>query len=173
MARSPSLDPADLYRRLAPAVLGYLRGQRAPDPEDLLGEVFLQVARDAHRFLGEGPEDERRWVFTIARHRAIDARRRAARRPAITDVAPEDHGPESTPPADPLDPDLVDALHRLTDDQREVLLLRFVADLPLAQVAKLTSRSVNATKQLQHRAVTALRETLGSNQPLPGVDHTA
>jgi hypothetical protein len=42
-----------LYRELAPAVLGYLRSQRAPDPEDVLGEVFLHVARDAHRCRGD------------------------------------------------------------------------------------------------------------------------
>lgn len=167
------LDPAEVYRRLAPAVLGYLRGQRAPEPEDLLGEVFLQIARDAHKFSGDGPEDERRWVFTVARHRAIDARRRAARRPAITDVPLEEHAPAAPPPADPVDPQLVEALHRLTEDQREVVLLRFVADLPLSDVAMLMSRSVNATKQLQHRAVAALREQLATNDPLSRSDHRA
>ena len=41
---------AEVYLRLAPAVLGYLRAERAPELEDLLGEVFLQVARDLGRF---------------------------------------------------------------------------------------------------------------------------
>src|SRR5690606_38682499 len=40
----------ELYRELAPAVLGYLRASGSADPEDRLGEVFLQVARDLPRF---------------------------------------------------------------------------------------------------------------------------
>ena len=67
-------------RGLAPIVLGYLRANGAPDPEDVLGETFLQVARDISRF--EGDESSfRSWVFTIAHHRLIDARRYSARRP--------------------------------------------------------------------------------------------
>ena len=71
---------AEIYRDLSPAVLGYLRGSGAPEPEDILGEVFLEVARDVAKFEG----DQRRfkaWVFTIAHHRLIDARRRVGRRP--------------------------------------------------------------------------------------------
>ena len=41
-----------IYRDLAPAVLGYLRARRAHEPEDLTGEVFLQVVRDLPRFQG-------------------------------------------------------------------------------------------------------------------------
>src|SRR5262245_21507171 len=69
-----------LYQDLAPAVLGYLRANGAPDPEDALSEVFLQVARDVPSFEGE-QRGFRSWVFTIAHHRLIDARRHTARRP--------------------------------------------------------------------------------------------
>src|SRR5687768_4465985 len=118
----------DVYQALAPAVLGYLRAQRAPDPEDILGEVFLQVARDLPRF--EGDDDGlRRWVFTIAHHRMVDVHRRRARRPQLADAeVPEVPAP---PPEEPFDPDLQAALDQLTDAQREVIVLRFVADLPL------------------------------------------
>jgi RNA polymerase sigma-70 factor (ECF subfamily) len=60
-------------------------------------------------------------------------------------------------PADPADSGLVAALQHLTPDQREVLALRFVADLALEDVARLTKRSVGATKSLQHRALHNLR----------------
>src|ERR671914_135748 len=70
----------ELYDGLAPAILGYLRANGAPDPEDILSEVFLQVARDIARFEGE-ERGFRSWVFTIAHHRLIDARRHSARRP--------------------------------------------------------------------------------------------
>src|SRR5438067_382498 len=96
----------EVYRLLAPAVLGYLRTQGVPDPEDVTGEVFLQVARDLHRFKGDD-DALRRWVFTIAHHRMVDSHRRRARRPAVVDLeVPEQAAP---PPEQPLDPDLVAA----------------------------------------------------------------
>lgn len=152
----------DVYRRLAPPVLGYLRAQRAPDPEDLLGEVFLQVARDLHKFEGDDAA-LRRWVFAIAHNRLLDARRRASRRPRLVD-RDVPHAP-APPPADPFDPELVEALSRLTPDQREVVVLRFVADLPLADVARITGRRVGAVKAMQHRALETLSSLVDGPAP--------
>ena len=151
MAEAPSAS--QVYRELAPRVLGYLRAQRVPDPEDVLGEVFLQVARDIHRFKGDDA-DLRRWVFSIPHNRVIDDRRLRARRPQTSDV----DVPEAASPAepDPFDPTLVEALAGLSPDQREVVVLRFVGDLPLEVVARLTGRKVGAVKALQHRALANL-----------------
>ena len=158
-------NAAQLYRHLAPAVLGYLRTQRVPDPEDALGEVFLQVARDLGRFSGDDV-GLRRWVFSIAHNRAMDAHRKATRQRttleaelAETSSAPG-RGAHAPPPPDPLDPELVDALATLSTDQREVIVLRFVADLPLEAVAKITGRKVGAVKALQHRALENLRRAV-------------
>src|SRR5438067_2627337 len=126
----------EVYSLLASAVLGHLRTQSVPDPEDVTGEVILQFARYLHRFKGDD-DALRRWVFTIAHHRMVDSHRRRARRPAVVDLeVPEQAAP---PPEQPLDPDLVAALDGLTEAQREVVVLRFVADLPVEAVAKLTS----------------------------------
>ena len=65
---------------LRPASSATCAANGAPDPEDVLGEVFLQVARDISTFDGE-ETGFRSWVFTIAHHRLIDARRHTARRP--------------------------------------------------------------------------------------------
>jgi RNA polymerase sigma-70 factor (ECF subfamily) len=51
-------------------------------------------------------------------------------------------------------------LERLTPEQREVLVLRFVADLTLEDVARITGRRVGAVKQLQRRGVDNLRRHL-------------
>ena len=147
----------DVYRDLAPAVLGYLRSERARDPEDLLGEVFLQVTRDLSQFRGDR-DDLRRWVFTIARHRVVDDARRRARRPRELDRELPDTAAQ--PQTEMIDPELVAALALLTDEQREVIVLRFVADLPLDVVARVTKRSVGAVKALQHRALAALGRIL-------------
>jgi RNA polymerase sigma-70 factor (ECF subfamily) len=138
-------------------VLGYLRSQRARDPEDLLGEVFLQVTRDLAQFRGDR-DDLRRWVFTIARNRLVDDSRRRARRPEIVDRELPDIS--AVLPADAPDPDLVRALALLTDDQREVIALRFIADLPLEEVARATKRKIGAVKALQHRGLTTLARIL-------------
>lgn len=162
-------DAGEAYRQLAPAVLAYLRAERAPDPEDILGEIFLQVARDVRRF--KGSDDElRRWVFTIARHRLIDARRRRARRPQVDDAAiPDTPSPDEN--ADPVDPELISALAQLTPEQREVVVLRFVADLSIEEVAAMTKRKPGAVKAMQHRAVSQLARILGGpGDAYPGDD---
>jgi RNA polymerase sigma-70 factor (ECF subfamily) len=151
-------DAGEVYRALAPAVLGYLRAQGAPEAEDLLGEVFVQVARDLPRFKGD-QDALRRWVFAIAHNRLVDAGRRRARslpttRPLVAPDVPV------APSPDPRDPELVKALATLTDEQREVVVLRFVADLPLHEVARMTRRTVEAVKALQHRALQALARQL-------------
>jgi RNA polymerase sigma-70 factor (ECF subfamily) len=143
---------------LAPVVLGYVRSQGAAEPEDLLGEIFLQVVRDIGRFRGDEAA-LRRWVFTVAHHRLIDARRRSQRRPPISDGSVPDQA--VTPGPEPLDPDLLEALAALTAEQREVVALRFVADLPIDAVAAVTGRTAGAVKALQHRALEALARSLG------------
>lgn len=150
---------AEVYLRLAPAVLGYLRAERAPEPEDLLGEVFLQVARDLGRFSGDD-DACRRWVFTIAHHRLVDDRRRRRARPQRADAqVPDVADPRPSEEAS-LDPVLHDALAALTPEQREVVVLRFVADLSLEDTAGLTGRTVGAVKSLQVRALDNLRKAV-------------
>lgn len=163
MSRNGGRDAGQVYRDLAPAVLGYLRSQRVPDPEDVLGDVFLQVARDLHRVRGD-ESAVRRWVFSVARHRVIDDARRRARRPRSA-AADLPDGPARAD-AEPFDVALVEALHRLTPDQREVIVLRFVADLPLESVARITHRRTGAVKALQHRALAQLAATVSPELPL-------
>jgi RNA polymerase sigma-70 factor (ECF subfamily) len=151
------VDAGQVYRAYAPGVLRYLRGQGVSDPEDVLGEVFLGVASSLPRFHGD--EDQlRRWVFTLAHHRIIDDRRRRARRPLIADRELPERA--AAPEEEPIDPELIAALGQLTADQREVVLLRFVADLPIDVVAELTGRTAGAVRSLQHRAVAQLAQTL-------------
>jgi RNA polymerase sigma factor (sigma-70 family) len=158
VALTPRRDPESLYVTLAPAVLGYLRGLAVPEPDDVLGEVFVQVVRDLHRFSGDDAA-LRRWVFTIAHHRAIDAHRHRRRRP----VEPRHdlHDAHVIDDVDTfVDDDLVRAMARLTEDQRQVIALRFVADLSIDEVARVLGRRPGAVKSLQHRALDRLAELL-------------
>lgn len=159
-----------LYDDLSGQLLGYLRGRGAPEPEDQLGETFLQVARDLPHFTGD-EAGFRSWVFTIAHRRLLDASRTRRRRPTapmpperLVPVSDALRGPEQdieAVAARLIDRELLDGLlAHLTDEQREVLLLRFAADLDTATVGEVTGRSPNAVAAITRRALAALREVL-------------
>lgn len=156
-------DPDALYRAVAPAVLGYLRAQGVTDPEDLLMDVFVTVVRDLDGVRGDDAAI-RRWVFSIAHHRVVDQRRWQARRTRLDDTE-LDRLTGTAEAADTAtlgpDPQLVAALARLTDDQRAVLGLRLVADLPIDDVARILHKRPDAIKALQHRATERLAKLLG------------
>ena len=152
-------DAGALYAQLAPAVLGYLRAQRVPEPEDLLHDVFLQVARDLAGFRGEDAK-LRSWVFSIAHNRVIDDRRRRASRPQKADATDSPERGYLDSQLEPPEEELIAACASLTADQREVVVLRFVGDLSLEEVSRLTGRRVTAVKRLQARGLARLAELL-------------
>src|SRR5215208_4071246 len=154
----------ELYTDLAPVVLGYLRANGAPDAEDVLSEVFLQVARDIARFDGE-ERGFRSWVFTIAHHRLIDARRHAARRPVdLSPEPPEPRGRADDAADEALARIGVEEVQRvlsaLSDEQRTVLLLRVIGDLSIDDVAKAVGKRPGAVKALQRRGLAAIKREL-------------
>jgi RNA polymerase sigma factor (sigma-70 family) len=154
----------DLYNSLAPVVLGYLRANGAPDAEDVLGEVFLQVARDISRFDGEEP-GFRSWVFTIAHHRLIDARRHSARRPVELSPEPPEPSGHADDAADEAlakigTEEVQRVLGVLSEDQRAVLLLRVIGDLSIEDVAKAVGKRPGAVKALQRRGLAAVKREL-------------
>jgi RNA polymerase sigma-70 factor (ECF subfamily) len=158
LAWRPTLDGA--YRALAPAVLGYFRSHHLDAAEDLLGDVFVSVARGLRRFRGDA-DDFRRWVFTIARRRKIDhLRRLRVRRLDATTEPPDRAASDGDGSVAVLDVDLVAALQELTPLQRDVVVLRFVADLPLDVVARIVRRPTGAVKSLQARALVRLATSL-------------
>jgi RNA polymerase sigma factor (sigma-70 family) len=156
---------ATIYNELAPAILGYLRTNRAPEPEDTLSEVFLQVARDLGGF--DGNERQfRAWVFTIAHHRLLDARRHLARRPVTlvaeipdADTAPGDDAVEQAMARIGAE-QVRRVLGALSPDQRAVLLLRVLGDLTVDEVARAIGKRPGAVKALQRRGLAALRKEL-------------
>jgi RNA polymerase sigma-70 factor (ECF subfamily) len=151
-------NAGEVYEWLSPAVLGYFRGRGAHDPADLTGDVFVSVTRGLPRFRGDA-QALRRWVFTIAHHRMVDEYRRSGHALHVWTAEVPD-----TPARDVegVDDDLLDALRGLTDEQREVVVLRFVGDLALEDVAKIVGKRAGAVKMLQARGLEALRGLLES-----------
>ena len=160
---------------LSGPLLGFARGRGVEDPEDVLGETLLHVARGLDGFEGD-EAGFRAWVFTIAHRRVVDAQRRRHRRPS-TPLPAE----ELAPLAEALDAsddelaavvERLDATERLdallahlTDDQREVLVLRFAADLDATTVGRITGRSTNAVAAITRRALLRLEEVVAGASP--------
>lgn len=147
------------YDSIAGDLRGYLRRLGAPDPDDLLGETMVQVVRDIGKF-GGTREELRPWTFRIARNRLIDAARRRKRRPVET-MLDGDEPSAGTLDVDPVSNDISTLLDALTPDQREAVWLRYVADLPVTEVAAIMGKAPDAVAALTHRAMARLRRTLG------------
>ena len=156
-----------LYRWLSPAVLSYVRGQGLPDPEDVAGDIFLKAFHSLSAFRGN--EDQfRSWVFTIAHHRIVDERRRAGRRPVEVDTLDtaadraSQHDVEELAIGAAAADRLRAVLDELVPDQRNVLLMRVLGDLSIEQTAAALGKTEGAVKQLQRRALIAVRELMST-----------
>ncbi len=157
-----------LWCRLSPVVGGYVRGRGVRDVDDVTSEVFLAAFEGISRFTGNGV-NFRRWLFTIAHHRAVDDVRARVRRRVEEPYDPvADHRRTASAETEALTnsarDDALTLLRRLPADQQNVLLLRVVADLPVADVAVILDRSPEAVRQLQHRAISRLRREVDANK---------
>ena len=165
-----------LYEELAPRVHGYLVARGARDPEDLTSEVFLTVFSRLATVSG-GAAGLRTLVFSVAHARLVDDLRRQSRRGPS--VAYEDwHDDRTTASSEDEAVDRLRTLEvralldSLPADQRDVLLMRIVADMSVEQTAEAMGRSTGAVKQLQRRGLLALRARLQDGLPY-GLDPVA
>lgn len=153
-----------LYDRYLDIIYGfvYRRVDSRETAEDLVGDVFVKAWGRLDTFSWQGV-DIVAWLITIARNRVYDHYKASSTRYET----PVDIAPESAAMAAPDDPERVTtsrdlaqalgaALKRLKDSHREVIELRFVHDLSVAEVAAAMDRTVGATKALQYRALRAL-----------------
>jgi RNA polymerase sigma-70 factor (ECF subfamily) len=147
------------YRRFSPAVLGYLRARGVEDAEAVTQDVFLALYPRLAEITG-GVEGMRTLLFSIAHARVVDAHRARARAPQVVEYVPEeDLRTTGSAEDDALvgTAGVLGHLAALSEEHREVLALRVVADLSLEATASVMQRSTGAVKQLQRRALLALR----------------
>jgi len=156
------------YRQLSPRVLGYLRLHGVDDPESVTQDVFLALYPRLPAVIG-GEDGVRTLTFSIAHARIVDHHRARTRMPALVPFDP-DADPRQVASAEEIhqiavgEQNTLALLHRLGDDQREALTLRVVAELSLDETAQVMGRSVGAVKQLQHRALEALRAIISTEE---------
>ena len=162
MRRAQPEARAELFRRYAPQVrkILFLQGL-CDDLDDAVQEVFLKVFRARlpreETFLG--------WFYRVILNTGRDLGRRRKSRQGLMHrliaVAPPE---TAAPPAHELvqigDPDLREALRSLGPEFREVVALRFFADLSLDEIARCLEVPTGTVKSRLHTAMARLRTSL-------------
>ena len=139
------------------------RVNRPSDAEDLTQLVFVKALEALPRYEARGIPFGG-WLFRLARNAIIDQiRTRRDHLSLVTAVTreTEDASPEQRAAlSEDLDR-LAEALKELTDDQREVIELRFFAGLSVLEAAMVMGRQEGTIRGLQFRAIASLRHSLG------------
>lgn len=157
-----------LYHDNARHLQAFLRAQRADDPGEATNEAFRRAFDAISRFEGTDEGQFRAWVFAIARNLLIDEQRQRGRRPDLVLVADPTDRPDPTDVEHSVLRELDAAsaralLDQLPPDQREVLLLRIIADLTTEEVADAIGKRPGAVRALQMRGLRRLRRLLADH----------
>jgi RNA polymerase sigma-70 factor (ECF subfamily) len=123
-------------------------------PDDLAAVVWLEIARKLPGFTGDAAAF-RRWLFTTAYRRMIDAARRDGRRPktvGLEDVPVDRTGDDSPEELDWA----LSLLQQLPQDQATAVALRILAEMDVVDVADAMGKSVSNVRVLTHRGLKRL-----------------
>jgi len=156
---------AELYDRYLDRVYRYVfhRTGSRTDAEYLTEQTFLQAWAAIERFRWQG-KPFLAWLYTVAHNLVIDWRRHSAQSQTLDD----DEHPidmESTSAArelvDWIDAELLaDAIKRLTPEQQQVIILKFIDGFDTARVAQIMHKREGTVRALQLRALQSLRRHL-------------
>lgn len=156
-----------LYEAYAQAIYRYISYRVESDAaaEDLTAEVFLRMVQGLPRYEDTGAPFGA-WLYRIAASQVIDHYRRNRRHPA--EPLPDNQAMDDTDPLGRLTKQeerehLRRALAALPDDYQTLLILRYMQQLPHAQVAAVLNKSEAAIRVMQHRALKALARELGES----------
>ncbi|MFQ6058725.1 MAG: sigma-70 family RNA polymerase sigma factor [Anaerolineae bacterium] len=168
IGRAKEYDPAafaQIYERYYQGIYNYVY-YRVGDPslaEDLVADVFLKVMEGIESFTFRGVPFSA-WLYRIANNLVIDYFRRQPRQPELAleegQLAVEG-GPVEALERSLTQEELARALRGLTEDQRQVIILKFVDGLSNTEVAQILGKTEGAIKSLQHRALASLSRILG------------
>ena len=157
-----------LYRSHYDVIYRYvlLRVGSSGTAEDVTSQVFLGMVRGLGRYTDEGKPFVA-WLYGIAQKQIAFHLRTQSRSPKkvglddVAGLAAESAGPHASAEQTELRGTMAQALGRLPEGQREVLMLRYVLSLSVAETAAIVGRTEGAVKQLQLRGLASLRGVLG------------
>ena len=164
---------SELWSHFSGRIAAFVRARGAVDVDEITNDVFLAAFTGLADFRGD-LAGFRALLFTIARRRVADEVRRRTRRVQSVPWSPFDDEHSTSGPEDALLEQesgrlLLERLERLTPDQRDVVLLRLVADLSLDEVATVLGKSIGTVKSLQRRGLDALRRAWDDAEPSVGL----
>jgi RNA polymerase sigma-70 factor (ECF subfamily) len=162
VVRAKAGDPAALtaiYERYSAAIYRYIyfRVGEVELAEDIQAEVFLRMLEGIHRYEDRGWPISA-WLYRIAHDRTIDImrRRRSRQQVPLETWSGTCEGPDGAVEVRLDHEELKRMLEDLTDEQRQVIHLRFMADMSVQEVARTLGRTEGSVKALQHRGIQSL-----------------
>ena len=151
------MDAEQIYREYQPKVCAYVRGKihDPHDAEDLVSPVFAKIVQKLDSY-DPAKASVSTWVYTITRNTVTDYFR--TRRSM---VAFEDYMLDDSPAMDLVDDvldNLAEALMRLKEKERELIVLHYYSGHTLKTVAEMMGMSYINAKVLHKKALAGLRE---------------
>jgi RNA polymerase sigma-70 factor (ECF subfamily) len=162
---------AELWRDAHPMVLRYLRVTAGDHAEDVASQMWIKVIESLSSFSGD-EAGFRRWLATVARTTNVDQVRRAVRRPErlVADViALAERTGRPAPDAAAVAEEqfstdrAIRLVAQLPTDQAEMVMLRVVMGLEVADVAAVVGRSPGAVRVAVHRALRRLGDLMAAD----------
>ncbi len=127
----------------------------AADAQDVLQETFTYLLRKFPGF--ELTAAMTTFLYPVVKHLSLAAKEKG-RRFDTKEELPEAAAPEPVPTPDAARAELAEALAHLTDNQREVILMRFVDDLTLDEIAQALELPAGTIKSRLYRALQSLQD---------------
>lgn len=162
---------ADLYRFAIGPVYRYLSARvgSVEEAEELTQEVFVAALNGIQGLRAEDEAALLAWLFQIARNKLADQLRRRYRRPSVPLQDAEEMEsprprPEEVAEVEEERAEVRRALERLTPEQREVILCKYLLGYDNDRTARQLGKNVNAVNQLHHRALASLRRLLARTE---------
>ena len=152
---------AEIYDLYSPRLYSYAMRLLGDDcaAEDCVSETFSRFLKALQA--GKGPRDYlQAYLFRTAHNLVVDHYRRQPATEELDDDLPELETTEGTADLNLLQRRVRDALHQLTEDQQQVVSLKFLEGWNNDAVAKALNKPVGAVKSLQHRALAQLQKIL-------------
>ena len=165
LARTDGAAFGALYERYVRQIYKYIyyRTGNVPDAEDLTAKVFFQALNNLHRYQSRGLPFSA-WLFRIAHNVVANWRRDSSRRrtTSLEETITAGHRVDPVSNAETAEEyeELRRAIAKLPADRQQLLVLKFVEEMPNAQIAQIMRRSEGAIKALLHRTVASLRTEL-------------
>ena len=150
----------EYYDKIARYVYTHI-GDRS-EAEDIAGEVFLKALESLKSYTERGIPMQA-WLFRIARNLVVDHLRKVAKRKTVSIDTVEiasDIDPVTAVEKSMEIERLTKAMEQLTQQQREVLRLRFFGELTSKETGSILKKSDGAVREMQRAALEKLRNLL-------------